>query len=416
MFGTPAAILKSRSLRLAPGAGAGTASVFFAAVLSLSFVSVFQGVAAQEPKPTTPQSNIPALSLVPVTINDVGLDGVAAPVSTPRGGAGGVPQFFLPKSGQKVLVVETSGGSGKVRFSNSVPEGVPPSAFQWEQTEVPAGNAAGRLRYNGCASCPASFTLELLATSSGLSDIAAHALVKISLTASSAKPVVTSINQSGGDGVRPRFEIKFEHSTFDPSDSQVIATYASGLKYRLLPEESSQFSAGRMQVLVPRLEAARNVKLSLTNPYGSSAVTNVTLPQQDSENPTFERVNSSGEFPDAAHVNDTFSVKHSNGGIIASSGADDITLQPLAAVPACNQPDFIYLGAKATWLDANDQPTAAPGAVSVTGQPPTNAPLRPSNKTVRVQWTLNGLGGDKFYQVAFGGVTVVGVCSDRVVH
>ena len=97
IVGTPAAILKSRRLRLAPGAAAETASVLFAVVLGLSFACGFKRVAAQEPKPTAPGSNVPELSLVPVTINDVGFDGVAAPVSTPRRAAVRVPQFFLPK-------------------------------------------------------------------------------------------------------------------------------------------------------------------------------------------------------------------------------------------------------------------------------------------------------------------------------
>jgi len=162
---------------------------------------------------------------------------------------------------------------------------------------------------------------------------------------------MNSITANGGDNIEPRFEIRFQRSTFDTSDSQIVGTYASGLRYRLIPEPNSQFSDGRMNVVVPRLEVDRTVRVALVNPYGSSANTNVTLPQEGIiENPVFEQVNASSVSPDPARIGDTFSVKHTNNGLLDQSGADDVAIQPLAANSTCNQRDFIYQGARVSWL------------------------------------------------------------------
>ena len=374
-------------------------------------------VMAQNPQPPPTKINpFPKVSLVPLVILNVGLDNVAQPVFSPTGASRPAPEFFIPRNGSKEFTVTTSGGGEPTgHFSDSVPAGVLATAFQWAQNEVPAGNAVGRLRYSGCASCPASFTIQVRALSRDSVDTA----IRLSLTASSGRPVVTGITRDGDDPTgQARFEIKFEHPTFDPTDSQVVATYASGLKYRLIPETNSQFADGRMQVTIPRLEVGRSVKVSLVNPYGSSSNSTVTLPEQNTDNPAFVQVNSSNEFPLSATVfgNPAFSVKHSNTGLTAESGTDEIPIQPLATASVCNKPDFIYLGAKATWLDDNDHPTSTLGTVTIGTQPPTNALLRSPNNIIHVNFTLNPLNRDKFLQVVFRGARVVGICSDRVIH
>ena len=385
------------------------AFAFVVLALWLSLSMGFNQVDAQEPRP-----NIPNLSLVPLVMLSVGVDDIANPVSSPTGAARPTPEFFVPRNVSKEFLVATSGGSGTVGFSSSVPPGVPASDFQWEQVSVPAGNATGRLRYNGCTSCPASFTIEITAASNNV----VHTSVILKLTASTGKPVMNSISSISDDTLQPLFEIRFAQSTFDATDSQVVATYASGLKYRLVPEATSQFAQGRLQVKIPRLEINRNVKISLANPYGSSSSSSITLPQQGFENAPFVQVNSSNVFPDALSVfgNPNFSVKHSNVSLLADTGSDDIAIQPLATASVCNQQGFIYLGAKVSWLDANDHPTNAPGTVTITSQPQSNALLRSPAK-IRVNWTLNaGTNRDVWYQVVVNGVTVVGVCHDRVIH
>src|SRR5438552_5959394 len=274
-------------------------SVVVIILLGLHAGVITNPVIAQSPQPTTQVTNVPKLSLVPLVIVNIGSGEIAFPVSSPTGAPRPIPEFFLPRNGSKEITVTTSGGNVKVNFFNSVPPGVSATAFQWEQSSVPAGNAVGRLRYSGCASCPASFTLEVTASSNDI----VHASAKITLTASSGRPVMNSITANGGDNIEPRFEIRFQRSTFDTSDSQIVGTYASGLKYRLIPESNSQFTDGRMNVIVPRLEVDRTVRVALVNPYGSSGNTTVTLPQEGIiENPVFEQVNASGEFPDPAHV------------------------------------------------------------------------------------------------------------------
>jgi len=388
-------------------------SVVVIILLGLHAEVITVPVMAQEPQPTTQVTNVPKLSLVPLVIVNIGSGEISAPVSSPTGAPRPIPEFFLPRSGSTEITVTTSGGNVKVNFFNSVPPGVSATAFQWEQNSVPAGNAVGRLRYNGCSSCPASFTLEVTASSNDI----VHASAKITLIASSGRPVMNSITANGDDVVEPPFEIRFQSTTFDPSDSQIVGTYASGLRYRLIPAKNSQFTDGRMNVIVPRLEVDRTVRVALVNPYGSSGNTTVTLPQEGIiENTVFEQVNASGEFPDPAHVADTFSVKHTNNGLLAQNGTDEITIQPLAANSACNQRDFIYVGSRVSWLDDHNQPVTTPGPVTIASQPPTNALLRSPNNKLRVNWTLNASFGDVFYQVLYRGVEVVGVCSDRVIH
>ena len=386
-------------------------SIFIVTLLVLLCGLFVNNVSGQEP--TTIVTNVPKLSLVPLAITNIGSGEVSAPVSSPSGAPRAIPEFFLPRTGSKEITVTTSGGNVKVSFFNSVPPGVPSTAFQWEQTTVPAGNAVGHLRYNGCASCPASFTLEVTASSNDT----VHASAKINLTASSGRPVLDSITANGGDAVEPRFEIRFQRSTFDPSDSQIVGTYASGLRYRLLPEPNSQVADGRINVIVPRLEVNRTVRVALVNPYGSSGNANATLPQEGAiETPAFEQVNSSGEFPNFAQVGDTFSVKHTNNGLLDTSGTDDITIHPLTANPTCNQHDYIFQSVRVSWLDDHNQSVTTPGPISIVGQPATNAPLRSPNNKIRVNWTLKARFGDVFYQVLYRGVEVVGICNDRVLH
>jgi len=372
-------------------------------------------VLAQTPQPQ-PINPLPKLSLVPLVILNVGLDNLAQPVSSPIGAARSAPEFFLPRNGSKEFSVTTSGGNVSVHFSDSVPAGVSAGAFQWEQSEVPAGNAVGRLRYSGCPGCPSSFTIDIAA----LSRESVHTAIKITLTTSSGRPAITGITRASdaADG-QPRFEIRFDRGTFDPAGSQVVATYPSGLKYRLIPDTNSQFANGEMNMTVPRLEVGRSIKVALVNEYGTSSSSTVILPEQRTENPPFVQVNSSNEFPNAAELvgNPNFSVKHSNISLLAASGSDDITVQPLATASVCNKPDFIYLGAKGTWLDDHDHPTTTLGTITIANQPPTNARLRSPNNHLHVNFTLNaGFNGDKFYQVAFSGVTVFGLCNDRVIH
>jgi len=375
-------------------------------------------VLAQNPQPPLTKINpFPRVSVVPLVILNVGLDNVAQPVFSPTGASRPASEFLIPRNGSKEFTVTTSGGGEPTaHFLDSVPAGVPANAFQWVQNEVPAGNAIGRLRYSGCPGCPASFNLDIGAVSRD----SVHTVVKINLTVSSGHPVVNSITEDDNgvvDGeIRPRFLIKFERSTFNPEDSQVIATYASGVRYRLIPNMLPGPGPGTMDVRIPRLEAGRSVKVSLVNEYGSVNST-VTLPAQLNENPPFSTVNTSIVSNPVLPTDRQFSVRHSNSGLLAIDGTDDNPIQPLATASACDRPDFIYTGAKVTWLDASGlHPTSEFGTVKITAQPPVNALLRAPNNKIRVSWTLNGLHVDTWYNVAFSGVAVVGICSDRVIH
>ena len=389
------------------------ASLFCALVFVILLTCVVCG--AQTPQPQ-PQPNVPHLSLVPLTLVSVGLDDVSKPFSSPTGVAFPTPEFFVPRNGTKTLDFITSGGNVNVNFSDSVASGVPASAFEWVQQRVPAGNAVGHLKYNGCASCPASFTLSVTAASNNT----VTGLVKLNVTASSGKPQLTSINRSGGTEVRPRFEIKFAAGTFDPSDSEAIANYGSSLKYRLIPEAASNFANGSMLVVIPRLKASRNVQIVLRNHYGSSNTLGVDLPIQQVENGPlqFNCINCSTVFGDA-NIHDEYSVKHSNIGPLDASGTDEITIAPLrSGQTACDQSDVIYHTALVRWIhdDGYSGDTADQGTVTVSSHPPTDQLLRAPQNKIQIAWKLKGFKGERWYQVMFGVIDVVGVCQNRIVQ
>lgn len=70
-------------------------------------------------------------------------------------------------------------------------------------------------------------------------------------------------------------------------------------------------------------------------------------------------------------------------------------------------------------LDDFTRPVNTPtghGTVSVTGNPPVNSLLRAPNNKVALRYALPELHPDRFYQVLFEGVEIIGVCSDRVVQ
>jgi len=384
-------------------------------VLVIVFLLTCVVCVAQNPQPQ-PQPNVPHLSLVPLTLISVGLDDVAKPFSSPTGIAFPTPEFFVPRNGTRSLDFITNGGNINVNFSNSLPPGVPASAFEWVQPRVPAGNAVGHLRYNGCQSCPASFTLSVTASSNNT----VHGQVKLNATASSGKPKLTSISRSGGTEVQPRFEIKFAAGTFDPADSEAIANYGNNLKYRLIPEAASNFAGGSMLVVIPRLKASRNVQVLLRNPYGSSNSLSVELPVQQVENGPlqFNCINCSTVFGDA-HLHDEYSVKHNNIGAFDASGTDDLTIAPLrSGQTPCDQPDVIYHTARARWIhdDGYSGDTDDQGTVTVSSNPPTDQLLRAPQNKIQIAWRLKGFKGEKWYQVVFGVIDVVGVCQNRIVQ
>jgi hypothetical protein len=372
---------------------------------------------AQNPQPTSPTNPPPDLSLVPLVLVSVALDGVATPVSSPKGISRPTPEFLIPKNASKVLEVNTRYGTVNVSFSHTVPPGVPASAFAWQQPVLPTPNATGRLGYNGCASCPSSFTITVSAHSR---TTIVSTPVKLNVTASTGKPELISITRNGGTEVRPRYEIRFAAGTFDPADSEAVAVYAGNLKYRLIPESSSNFAGGRMFVVIPRLKASRNVQVFLRNPYGASGNLSVELPLQQVENGPlqFNCINCSTVFGDAI-IHDEYSVKHNNIGPLDASGTDEITIAPKrAGVTPCDEPDFIYHTALVKWIrdDGYSGDSAQQGAVSVGSQPPIDQLLRSPQNKVRINWTLKAFKGEHWYQVMFGVIDVVGVCTNRIVQ
>src|SRR5215831_5849688 len=76
---------------------------------------VVNSVLAQNPQPTTINNNLPSLSLIPLTLLNVGVDNIAQPLSSPTGISRGPAEFFLPRSvskgGSKEITLTTSGGS-----------------------------------------------------------------------------------------------------------------------------------------------------------------------------------------------------------------------------------------------------------------------------------------------------------------
>lgn len=362
-----------------------------------------------QPKPGSQLGDLKPLALV-----NVSLDGVARPIgSSPTGTSFSTPEFAVPRSGvEKILEIRTKDGRSNVHFSRSPAAGVPQGVFAFIQESVPAPNAVGKLRFGNCtASCPSSITITVSATDpSGI----VSGQLKLNLTASTGKPSLTSITRNGGTEIRPRFEISFTEGTFDTSDSEVVATYAGNLKYRLIPEN---VSAGTMFVVAERLKAERNIQVFLRNAYGSSNLFAVQLPlQQKENNPSFECVNCSAVLGSVS-VNDNFSVKHSNNGALSINGTDEITIAPLqTGTTPCDQNDFIYNGASASWINGDGAPLNNLGTVTIASQPPTNQLLRVSQSRITTSWTLNPFSVDRFYQVKFRGINVVGVCSKRVIQ
>ncbi|MEP7273593.1 MAG: hypothetical protein ABI882_19000 [Acidobacteriota bacterium] len=362
------------------------------------------------PKPGSQLGDLKPLALV-----NVSLDGIAKPIgSSPTGTSFSTPEFAVPRSVEKILEIRTRDGRSNVRFSRTLPPGVPQGAVQFLQESVSAPNAVGRLRFSACPTCPATIAIAVSASDpSGT----VSGQIKLNLTASSGTPSLTSIARNGGTEVRPRFEIHFAAGTFDPTDSQVVATYAGNLKYRLIPDNTSNVAGGSMFVVAERLKAERSIQVFLRNTFGASSSTTVQLPLQQNENNTsFECVNCSTVLGSVS-PNDNFSVKHSNGGGFAISGTDEITITPLqTGTTACDQNDFIYSGASASWINGDGAPQSNLGTVSIASQPPANQLLRASQNRVTTSWTLNGLNADRFYQVKFRGINVVGVCSNRVLQ
>jgi hypothetical protein len=215
-------------------------------------------------------------------------------------------------------------------------------------------------------------------------------------------------------------EIKFAVGTFDPSDSLVIGTYAGNLKYRLIPETSSNFAGGSMFAVIPRLKASRNVQVLLRNPYGPGNSVNVELPIQQVENGPlqFNCVNCSTVFGDA-NIHDEYSVKHINLGPADATGTDEIAITPKrSGVTPCDEPDFIYHTALVRWIrdDGYSGDSAEQGTAVVAGHPPTDQLLRSTQNKIQISWMLKALKGERWYQVMFGVIDVVGVCPNRVVQ
>ena len=392
-----------------------TNSVRLWCALTLLLVGTGGSTAAgQSPQPG-PGSQLP--NLKPLGLVNVALDGVAKPIgSSPSGTIVSTPEFSVPRDGiEKVLEIRTRDGRSNVRFTRTISVGTSQNAVQFIQESVAAPNAVGKLRYSGCATCLGGSIIVTVKAEDPSGTVSGQ--VKLNLTASNGAPSLNSITRNGGTDARPRYEIKFAKGTFDPTDSQVIATYAGNLKYRLIPETSSNFAGGSMFVVAERLKAERNIQVFLRNSYGASSSSTVTLPLQAREdNPPFECVNCSTTLGNVT-VHDTFTVKHSNGGGFAINGTDQITITPLQSAPAaCDQPDFIYKGARVAWISNDGGPTANVGTVSISSQPPVNQVLRTTQNRINTTYSLNGLNTDRFYQVVFAGVDVVGVCSNRVVQ
>ncbi|MGH9429244.1 MAG: hypothetical protein ACRD2L_23425, partial [Terriglobia bacterium] len=204
------------------------------------------------------------------------MDSIAKPVSSPAD----IPRtakFIIPRNTVSTFDLNTRGGVERVQFSFTLPAGVPASAFTMIEEGVPAPDAKGRLRFNGCDSCPASFIISVRARDPMASY---SAQVELSLTSSSGRPRIIGIKRDGGTEIEPRFEIGFAAGTFDPRDSQAVATYPGGLKYRLIPGPDSRIVQGRLQITVPRLKVERGVTVTLVNPYGSSNGQDIQLPVQ----------------------------------------------------------------------------------------------------------------------------------------
>jgi hypothetical protein len=228
------------------------------------------------------------------------------------------------------------------------------------------------------------------------------------------------ITPTGQDRIRPRFQIRFAAGTFDQQDSQVVATYPGGLRYRLIPDD---LAAGTMFVVIERLKVGRSIQVSLSNPLGGSSGA-VVLPKQPFEDNQFECINCSTCWScgsvNAVPLEDTASVSHNQNSLLPMGGTDTIPLHPVRTDPPdCDQEDHMFTTARVSVLHAGgllNPPTSGPGTVRITRHPPKNVLLRKPENTIRVKWWKPGLVGDWWYQVVPNGVTVVGVCSNRIVH
>ena len=394
-------------------------TVLFTAALLLALFSLcnpLNAVLAQSPQPQPqPGSQLP--NLRPLLLLSIAMDGVARPLGTPGNLSRPAPQITLSRNVTKVLEVNTADGRGNVHFSYSLPSGVPAATFQWAQESVSAPNATGRLQFNGCDSCPASFAITLSAGNVGITE---SARVEFHLANSTAQPALVSINRNGGNAINPRFDITFQPGSFDQRDSTVFALYQGGLKYRLVPDASSQLAAGSMRVVIPRIKLDRGVSVSMNNPFGNGNSLTVQLPQQDFETAQFVNINSSTVLGEIVDPGDEYSFRHiGNAATGATSGTDELQVRPTqnTTPTACDQSDFIYTGAAVAVINAStNQPVNGQGSATISSQPSVNALLRSPGNKIRIQWSRPALSGDLWYQVVPKGAFVVGVCSDRIIR
>jgi hypothetical protein len=376
---------------------------------------------AQTPQPLPPGSQLPDLK-PPGQFVSVALNG-----GSPKNLGGSltglptsIPQVEVPRNPIDhtawVLEFRTRDGRGTINFSNTVPFGVPGSAFLWEQNSSPAPGAIGRLHYTGCPVCPASFVIEVtIKDNLDFTSAAPKARVQINLAASGGPPRLLNITRDGGDTIRPRFQLTFATRTFSVEYSDVIAVYAGGLKYKLLPQN---VQGETMTVVIERLKPSRSVEVILSNHFGSSS-RNTELPIQPAENGPgqFNCVSCSLTSGDA-DIHDEFSIKHTNIGITEASGTDTITITPRqSGTTPCDQLDSIYHTAVMRWIrtDGYSGDSDEQGTLRISSQPPVDHVLRSPDNKLRISWTLKPLKGDRFYQVMFGVIDVVGVCSNRLV-
>ena len=178
----------------------------FGMVFFFSVIDVAPALA--QPQPQTPEvpDLKPLVRLTTVSLNG----GVQRPLTSLGSLPAPVPEFTFPRTPNTgtpwVLEVRTMDGRGLITFSNTVPAGVPPSAFQWEQSGGVSPGTMGRLRYNGCgAGCAASITIQVTVRDSmDFSGGASSGQIKLNLTASNDRPSNVSITRNGGTTIRPR--------------------------------------------------------------------------------------------------------------------------------------------------------------------------------------------------------------------
>ena len=387
---------------------------------------------AQPPRPRPqprPGSQVPSLK-PPLRLVSVSLNGGAQKlfdrnlIDRPGSPPTPTPEYLLPNNplGANSFMFEfrTSDGRGTIEFSHTLPAGVQANAFQWEQSSG-SPPAIGRLRYNFCNACPASFTLEVIAKDRlDFSGAAPKANVKINLTPFRGPARILTISRVGTGAVRPRFEITFTPGTFAQEGGQIFATYPGGLKYRLIPEN---LTVGTMSVVIERLKVGRNVEVRMSNPLGGSSRA-VELPAQFEEHMSFECINgcstcwSCGSV-DAIPFGDTASVSHNQLSPFSMGSTDTIKLKTVRSdPPECDEEDHIFTNARVAILNPVGavNPPGGPGTVRITRPPPTNALLRAPDNKIKVKWWKPGLVGEWWYQVVPNGVRIVGVCPNRIVH